>query len=377
MDWVIFGDDWGAHPSTTQHLVRHLPQGDRVVWVNSIGMRRPRLARSDLRRIVGRLRAMLRRGRRAGSGTVPAGGGRGRGPEVHVIEPRVLPWHDRPLAVAAGRRALSHAIERVCGPKPAVLLSNPVAIRYLRGLPHGRVGYLRLDDYARLPGVDADLVVATEREVFEEADLVFATARALLPDQSRLRGTATYLPQGVDTEHFASAPLEPPGSRVLGFFGLIAEWIDLSLVCEVARQNPTWTLEMIGPVRCDTRVIDGFDNVRLLPGVPYEQLPAAISGWAAAWIPFVRSQLTDGVNPLKLREYLAAGLPTASTPLPEVRTFAGSVALVDDAEAVSQWLCGAVADDDRSRREARRASVVEHSWSVRARQLRAAFETRP
>ncbi len=343
-----------------------------MVWVNSIGMRSPRMRIADISRITRRLGAMAkgrltREQSQAGAHGIP---------RVRIVQPRVLPWHHSRLAVAAGRRTLTSSIRRhlseLRATRPNLLLANPVAIRYLDGLSDGPLGYLRLDDYAHLPGVDPKLVQSAEAELFDRADVVFATARALLP--TGISARTAYLPQGVDAQHFASAPIQPPKSRVLGFFGLIAPWVDIALVAAVARTNPTWTLELIGPVQCDTALIDGFDNVRLLPAVPYAELPTAIAGWAAAWIPFVRSQLTEAVNPLKLREYLAAGLPTASTPLPETQSLGALVERVEDAEAVTRWLEGPVSSDSAEEREQRRASVAEHSWSNRAATLRAEFE---
>jgi hypothetical protein len=50
MTWLVFGDDWGRHPSTTQHLARHLGEHSRVIWIDSIGMRSPTLSAADARR---------------------------------------------------------------------------------------------------------------------------------------------------------------------------------------------------------------------------------------------------------------------------------------------------------------------------------------
>ncbi len=69
-DLVVFGEDWGGHPSSTQHLVRRLSGQRRVVWVNSIGLRRPRLDRADLARLGRKLLALVRR--RAGPRRGPA-----------------------------------------------------------------------------------------------------------------------------------------------------------------------------------------------------------------------------------------------------------------------------------------------------------------
>jgi hypothetical protein len=109
-------------------------------------------------------------------------------------------------------------------------------------------------------------------------------------------------------------------------------------------------------------------NVRLLPAVPYADLPSVMGHWRAAWAPFRMNELTAAVNPLKIREYLAAGLPTFCTPLPEVEAIRG-VRLGRTAQEVAAWLAADAALDTPARRLARRLDVAPDSWSARAAEL--------
>jgi len=223
-----------------------------------------------------------------------------------------------------------------------------------------------------LPGCDSRLVEITEEQLFERADVIFGTARALLPSKP-WKDKAHYLPQGVDWSHFASAPIAPAGKRVLGFFGLLAEWVDFTLIEAVARSAPDWQLEFIGPVRHLPQRVRSLANVRFLPGVPFAQLPAVLGDWAAAWIPFEVSQLTKAVNPLKAREYLAAGLPTHCTPLPEVELL-GEAFISGAAEEIVAWLERTLAEDSVQLRQARRESVKSDSWQNRASDMATVIE---
>ncbi len=366
MDWLIFGDDFGAHPSTTQHLARALPSADRIVWVDSLGMRAPRVTLADARRIVTRLWPRLPRPSRAP--------GPPQRPGLEVVHPWIVPWHGNRIAQQLNGGTLGLAIGRAARrnqSRPTVaLLSNPVGVLYLDALPRScqpdRVVYLRLDDYVTLPGVDAALVAPIEAALIARADEVVVTAERLAPPGAR---SVRYLPQGVDVAHFASIPDAPPESHVLGFFGLLAEWIDWPLVAEVAARCPSWTLELLGPVRALPDTIAHLPNVRVRAGVPYATLPQAIAHWRAAWIPFEVTERTAGVNPLKLREYLAAGFPTASTALPEACRVAG-ISIVASASDVADWLEAARADTPDAR-HARRALVRSEGWDRRAATLRA------
>ena len=100
MEWIVFGDDWGAHPSTTQHLVLNLPNEDSVIWVDSIGMRSPRLRRVDLERIWGKAKRLLSASE-AGAGLYE-----GSLASFQHVRPKVLPWHKKRAAVRFNQRRL-------------------------------------------------------------------------------------------------------------------------------------------------------------------------------------------------------------------------------------------------------------------------------
>jgi hypothetical protein len=357
MTWIVFGDDWGRHPSTTQHLATRLGARHRVIWIDSLAMRAPRLDANDARRVWGRLSGS----RDAASSPDPAWMVRPR--------PRVLPWHLSPIVASANRSAIARAVRGAVGhERPVILASNPVAALYLDGLPRAALAYLRLDDYAELPGVDPRLARVAERRMLEVADVVVGTARRLLPEGV----PGLYLPQGVDVDHFGSVPLRVPEAKVLGFFGLLAPWIDLDLVAAVARAAPDWTLELVGRVDVDVAPLLALPNVRVLPAVPYAELPRAMAGWRAAWAPFRMNELTAAVNPLKVREYLAAGLPTFCTPLPEVRGIPGA-RLGLHVEDVVSWLRWEAETDSPAVRKVRRAGVAGDSWEARALTLERAL----
>jgi hypothetical protein len=253
------------------------------------------------------------------------------------------------------------------------LLSNPVGVRYLDALgAYGPVVYLRLDEYPLLPGVDPRLVSAAERDVLSTADACVVTARPLAPTPS-----SVYLPQGVDLEHFGRVPLEPSSQRVLGFFGLLAEWIDWELVRACARRLPSWRFEFIGARRSVPSEIAQESNIEILRPVPYAELPEAIAHWSAAWIPFRMNDLTRGVNPLKCREYLAAGLATFSAPLPALHELQPAVVLGETTDDVERFLFGLETKESIGARVRRRRAMTQHGWRARADRLRAIASGRP
>jgi len=104
----------------------------------------------------------------------------------------------------------------------------------------------------------------------------------------------------------------------LGFFGLIREWVDLELLASVARRRPDWHIVLLGDSTIDLSPYQNLPNIHFLGRKRYEELPAYCKQFDVGLIPFKVNELTRAVNPIKLREYLAAGLPVVSTPLPEI-----------------------------------------------------------
>jgi glycosyltransferase involved in cell wall biosynthesis len=154
-----------------------------------------------------------------------------------------------------------------------------------------------------------------------------------------------------------------PEPRV-GFFGLIHEWVDLELIGQLAERLP-YSFVLIGDSKTKLERLQGLANVYHLGRRPYSTLPEYCRGFQAAIVPFRRSALTQSVNPIKLREYAAAGLPVVSTDLPEVRRCGDIAACASELDAWVAALRVAVTrgGDQRERRK-QSERVRTQDWSV-------------
>jgi len=168
----------------------------------------------------------------------------------------------------------------------------------------------------------------TERYAMR-ANIVFATSERLCEELRYLRPDVVYLPNGCDYDHFAALPrLEPleyqhiPSPRVI-YVGAIADWFDVDLVSWVATRLPDISFVLIGPViGCNLKDLQTHRNVYILGPRAYSDLPAYMQHADVGIIPFLKSRLTDAVNPIKLFEYCAAGLPVVITDLAEAGRYA-------------------------------------------------------
>jgi len=364
-DLIVFGEDWGAHPSATQHLITHLARDRRVLWVNSIGLRRPRIGVKDLRRAAQKL------GQASGHAApshVPEG--------IDVLPPLAIPWPGSALAHRANRVLLRRQLApRLSGlNKPILWASLPTALAAVEALKLDGVAYYCGDDFTALDGVDHAPVAALERRLAARADVVFAASESLAGRFSGSR--AIYLPHGVDTALFARpAPRAgdlPTGGPIAGFYGSLSAWLDIGLIVQAAGMLPDWHFVLIGPERTDLSALKARANIHLLGPRPHAALPRYAQHWDVSMIPFRDTAQIRACNPLKLREYLAAGAPIAATDFPALAPYRDLVSVYRPRECFADTLNRALAMRDG--REVRRASVEAESWAARARQTSDALE---
>jgi len=374
MDFLVFSDDWGRHPTTCEHLFRALLPEHRVVWVNTIGTRSPRLSLYDLRRALEKLREY---------GGSDGGAAPTLPDNLSVLAPRMYPFNQWGFCRRYNRRSVRAVVAaelaRRSFDRYAVVTSLPVAGDYFDDHASSPRVYYCVDDFTGMPGVSPRLIRRMETELIERCDVLLYTATPLASKFAGAGKEAIYLPHGVSYEHFQgedraelSRPLTSP---VVGFFGHVSEWIDLSLLRELVGANPAWTFLFVGGHDVDVSRLREAPNVVWMGPVPYERLPAVARWFDVGMIPY---STTDPrirtVNPVKLREYYALGLPVVSVPLPEVERLGGDTYVAEGAAGFAEAIERALAEDSPERREARRAIARDSSWTDRGRRLIEAIE---
>lgn len=203
---------------------------------------------------------------------------------------------------------------------------TPMALAWTRHLSPQAVIYDCMDELSAFKNAPAALK-ERELELFGRADLVFTGGQSLYEAKRHQHSQVYAFPSSVDAAHFAAArnlPAEPadqasiPHPRV-GFYGVIDERLDISLLRAVAEARPDWHWVIVGPiVKIDPANLPRLDNVHYLGSKSYKELPSYLAGWDVAMMPFARNESTRFISPTKTPEYLAAGRPVVSTSIRDV-----------------------------------------------------------
>lgn len=178
------------------------------------------------------------------------------------------------------------------------------------------------------------ITLAREEAILRSSDVVFVTSQPLA-ESKRIAASSVYLvPNGVNRDTFRGEFPEPrdlcniPHPRI-GFVGAIARWVDLQLIRDLAANEPNWSIVLIGPSFTDTSCLN-LPNIYMLGSKPYEQLPGYYRHLDCGIIPFKTDDvLAHNSNPIKLLEYMAAGLPVVSTPIPESKRMCPAVRVAE------------------------------------------------
>jgi glycosyltransferase involved in cell wall biosynthesis len=366
-DILCFSHDWTGDPLSKTHLMRVLSRDNRILWVNSIGNRTPTASKADIGRAFKKLRSF----------TEPI---REPEPNIFVLNPLVVPAYGNQRVRRFNEKFLRGQVRRAMrklGFKaPVNMVFNPAAAIIAGKLGEAQLIYYCVDEDTAFTGVGAASLAVQEEELCRKADLVIVSAEKLYDSKAPFNPNTHLIRHGVDFTHFAKAldpATEVPAEiahlprPIIGFHGLIADWVDLELMGQVARHFSGGSVVMVGKSTTDTSKFESEPNVHLLGRRPYAELPAFCKGFDVAVNPFTINELTLNANPLKVREYLAAGLPVISTAIPEVEVL-GTCRIGRDTAGFIAEIEAALENPGPSVEQSE--SVRAESWEARVDRMR-------
>ncbi|MDO4573786.1 MAG: glycosyltransferase [Planctomycetia bacterium] len=381
--YLIFSDDWGRHPSSCQHLTRFLLRPEnRVLWVNTIGTRPPRLdwltAKRGFEKVFSWMFCKHTEAEDAGENGIY-----GASPTVH--HPMMWPWFrhtwDRKLNRWFLRLAIRKLLKNAEPPILGVTTLPIVADVMTREFGIDRWVYYCVDDWSLWPGMDSRPLAEMEKKVVQNADVLIAAGTSLQKRLAEMGRDAELLTHGVDLDFWRNAPtsgMEPVLPAGLEkpyytFWGLIDERLDLDWIRHLSDDLTRGTLVFSGPfVSSEVREkLERIPRTKLLGFLPYAHLPRLAAESDVLLMPYRDIDVTRQMQPLKMTEYLVSGLPTVVRDLPATREWADAMDVVDTAEAFSQKARKRAEGGLPEEQKIARKRVENESWRAKSTRFEA------
>lgn len=251
-------------------------------------------------------------------------------------------------------------------------VSHPVsAQKYLRQYPH----HIYVFDAIDLPSGEFTTWADNYDLISQYADVVFATARDIYKLNRQHNEQVYMLPNAADYEFISTPqpispvlkPIAELGRPIVMYIGAVATWLDWPLVNQVAQTCSDYEFVFVGAFYgTSPRQLPQQPNIHYLDQQPYHNLPQFTHHADAFINPFQVNEMTNGVDPIKIYEYMSVGKPIISTPISELYKFSDCVYLAANAADFASHLQRAITTPnihyDRYHEIAR-----ENSWMHRAK----------
>ena len=358
---------WTNKQHLAKALARHVP---KLWYVNSMGLRRPSLQPADLKRIGNRLRALAVPGRQLGI-PVP--------PEISVITPKVIPVHRLTWPTARlNRRLLERGVaEWLARPSEERVLWTFSPVTYGLHEQAARTVYHCVDLLEEVPGYDRVAIRQGEAALAAAGVAAVASSRVVREHLVDVGFRDPLLWENVADADLISrlASQETARTNHVVFAGNLTPLkVDFPLLLSLADEHPELTLELAGPAAeggGDASAVDQVRNhprIRLHGALTPQDMARLLGQCTVGIVPYVDNRYTSGVFPMKIYEYLAAGLAVVSTNLPSLAAV-GEIKIAADRgsfiRAVAE-LAGSTPSEAQVRSRQRVAAA--NSWAVRGRQ---------
>jgi len=368
-NFIVFSDDWGRHPSSCQHLFSKIAAKNRVLWVNTIGMRLPKVSSYDFSRILDKLFSCAkRREQREGN--------------IIVYSPFMTPFSNIPIFRKLNKKLLISGIGK-CLKKykmgnPILITTVPNICDVVGYLGEKKAVYYCVDDFTKWHGVMKELMTEMENELLNKVDLILATSENLYANKKSSRCSTFLLSHGVDIDHFKKGSLPetvvPPQIQrikrpIIGYFGLFDPRLDIELLKYVLRVHPEWSLVILGKSMISGGHFRHYNNIHFLGSVEYELLPNYTRAFDVCMLPYLIDKLTININPLKLREYLAIGKPVVVTKLPEVEKYKNIIKIAENKEQFVKFIESSLIEDSKGDARKRQEAVRAETWENKVEEM--------
>ncbi|WP_247232481.1 glycosyltransferase [Telluribacter sp. SYSU D00476] len=224
----------------------------------------------------------------------------------------------------------------------------------------------------------------SEVQYSELVDAIIVSSDGLFRSKQRYGKPAFVVNNGVDFNEFQKGYIpiaDKPAASVIGYVGSIDSRLDYDLLIKLAQKLLGQKLIMVGRIVYDkphveeaVKVLSAMPNVHFTGAKAPHELPYLLAQFNVGLIPFVKNEQTEAIYPMKINEYLAAGLPVVSTDFAPLAAFQEVVAVTTTQEGFITAVQEALQDKSEKEEQRRVALARQHSWQERAHELEAIIE---
>jgi glycosyltransferase involved in cell wall biosynthesis len=217
-----------------------------------------------------------------------------------------------------------------------------------------------------------------EGNFMKMVDAVIVTSQGLYDSKKGLTKRCFIVKNAVKVELFKKGFNKDvdPGKKIIGYVGSIDDRFDYDMLQYLFIQMPDTDFIFVGRILSERggAILKKYANVKLEGAKKPEELPPYLKTFSAGIIPFIKDDFTKGIYPMKINEYLAAGLPVVSTDFGDLSDFESLIKITNDKDIYMRYLIDEISNDSPEKRQLRLKTAEGNTWEKRADELSAVIE---
>ncbi len=380
---ICFGfADWDNPYKTNQHhIMQRLSQNNRVLFVESLGLRQPVFQKKDIKRIFRRLIKGIKGIKKINE-------------NLYIYSPLVLPFHKFSLVRRINNLILKSKLKKI---QKKLNFIDPILWSYIPNIIDFKnffneklIVYHCVDELSANPLIPSEIISSMEKELIKNADIIFVTSKPLYEKKKIYNPQKTYYMANVaDFEHFSKVWKEklpnPENVKnikhpIIGFVGAISRYkVDFSIIEYILKTHPEWSVVLIGAVGEGEKAINisefKYPNLYYLGPKPYSELPSYISCFDVCILPSLINEYTKNMFPMKFFEYLSTGKPVVAVDLPSLEEFKEYFYCAENKEDFVDKIKKALNEDNEEFKKKRVDLAKQFTWEKRIENISKIIET--
>jgi len=373
--------DWDNIAWTNkQHIMFRLSKANRILYIESLGLRQPTIKKKDMLRILKRIKDWFKGPRKINE-------------NLFIYSPIILPFHKIKIVQKINHLVLWLTVKllltRLKLKRPIFWTYSPASFSLIGRLHEKLVVYHCVDELSATPRIPGS-ILEMEEELLKKANLVFTTSKSLYEKKKVFNQYTYYLPNVADVDHFmtTSGNLPLPEEIVnikhpiIGFIGTIVGYkLDLELIKYIALTHPDWSVVLIGEVAAgdskqEIDELKSMANIFMLGAKRYEVLPRYIKVFDVCILPNKINEYTQNMFPMKFFEYLATGKPIVMSELSALKEYSEICYLAKDKEEFVRYIECSLRENDAQLSQRRIEIAKKNTWEVRIETISRLIEER-